>query len=133
MTRPIVGTLWAISVEAWLRGVPLAPEYLPRAQRALDAIRRDRPRLPRLRNPDAVGPWVSLVQAEARSRAVLIAWAAIAAWTELGEGPSGAPWRRLAAGLEPLARALESRVGEDVAREADGLRNKAEKAAEHIR
>ena len=111
----------------------MAPEYLPRAQRALDAIRRDRPRLPRLRSPAAVGPWVSQVQAEARSRSVLIAWAAIAAWTELGEGPSGAPWRRLAAGLEPLARALEDRAGEDVAREADSLRNKAEKAAEYIR
>lgn len=62
-----------------------------------------------------------------------MAWAAISTWTELGEVLSEGPWRRLAAGLEPLAKALETLAGVEVAKEADELRSKAEKAAEYIR
>ena len=129
----VLGTLWAISVEAWLRGVEISPDLLPRAQRALDALRRDRHKVPLLSNPGAVGPWVDYVQAEANSQGVLVAWAAIATWTELGEDIKDGPWRRLAAGLEPLAKALEKLAGVDVARVADELRSKAEKAAEYVR
>lgn len=129
----VVGALWAISVEAWLRGVEISPTLLPRAQRALDALSKVRHRVPTISNPGAVGPWVDYVQAEANSQGVLVAWAAISTWTELGEELSEGPWRRLAAGLEPLAKALETLAGVEVAKEADELRSKAEKAAEYIR
>ena len=135
-TSPAMPRLWAVLCDAWLRR---QRQRTPEATALLTALALSHGALvgPATQHAQAAA-WLASMAARVDDiprpyQGAVVAWAAVAAWTEQHEADGRAVWARLAEAAAPLAHALEADVGAEVAGAADALRAYAVEVARELR